>query len=109
MTKTVTDTRVLKKSKSNLVQVRLDDDTKSKLELVLDQLGLTTSQAILMYIKQIVLKKRIPLELTTTTIFDDTELTSEEFQRQQGYLISKLDQGEIMPDFHEKNARAFVF
>lgn len=112
MTNTLTKTKEERKNKSNLIQVRLDDDTKSELELILNQLGLTTSQAVLMYIKQIVMKKRIPIELTTTvttTIFDDTELTKKEFQQQQGYLVSKLDEGEVIPELHENNSRAFVF
>lgn len=102
-----TQTKQIKKS--NLVQVRVDEQTKFELEKVLEKLGLTTSQAILMYIKQIVMKKKIPFELSTTPEYEDRELSQEEFNRLQAYIISQLDKGEEIPEFHEKNTRPFNF
>lgn len=98
-----------KNNKTNLVQVRIDGQTKSELEKILNQLGLTTSQAILMYLKQIVMKKKIPFELSTSPTFEDRELSQEEFERLQAYLIKQMDEGEQIPSFSEKNARPFEF
>lgn len=102
-----TQTKQIKKS--NLVQVRVDEQTKFELEKVLEKLGLTTSQAILMYIKQIVMKKKIPFELSATYEYEDRELSQEEFHRLQAYIISQLDKGEEIPEFNEKNTRPFKF
>lgn len=98
-----------KKSKSSLIQVRLDEKTKSELEQVLNILGLTTSQAVLMYVKQIVLKKKIPFELSATADYEDGELSKEEFRRLTGYLVTQLDEGEKIPEFNENNARPFKY
>jgi addiction module RelB/DinJ family antitoxin len=100
-----------KENKTNLVQVRLDIKTKTELELILDDLGLTTSQAILMYIKQIILKKKIPFELSTLkrSKYDDSELTQDEFNKLQAFYVKELDKDEEIPPFHEKNARPFTY
>jgi DNA-damage-inducible protein J len=100
---------IVKENKSNLIQVRLDDKTKMELESVLSLLGLTTSQAVLMYVKQIVLKKKIPFEISISNDLNYNELSQAEFRRIQGKLVTNLDQGEIIPEFHEKNLSEFKF
>jgi DNA-damage-inducible protein J len=100
---------IVKENKSNLIQVRLDDKTKLELETVLSLLGLTTSQAVLMYVKQIVLKKKIPFEISISNDLNYNELTQEEFRRIQGKLVTSLDRGETIPEFHEKNLTEFKF
>ena len=105
---------VNKKAKSSLIQVRLDSKTKSELDKVLDTLGLTTSQAVLMYLKQIVLKGKIPFELNTNSTklindYEDKEMSQEEFRKMTGYLVNQLDKGEKIPEFNEKNARPFTY
>lgn len=41
--------------------------------------------------------------------FDDSELTQEEFRKMQAALLARLDQGEEIPEFHERNARPYTF
>jgi DNA-damage-inducible protein J len=92
------------KKKSRLIQVRLDPETKTELEQTLSELGLTTSQALLIYIKQIILKKSIPFNLS----LKENNNEQENFQKLQAKIVSKFDKNEIIPDFSEKNARPFV-
>jgi DNA-damage-inducible protein J len=107
--------KTTKKAKSSLVQVRLDDKTKSEVEKILDALGLTTSQAVTIYLKQIVLKRKIPFEINTNTSansnndYDDSEMSQEEFRKMTGYLVGQLDKGEEIPEFNENNARPFTY
>lgn len=39
------------------------------------------------------MKKKIPFELSTTPEYEDRELSQEEFNRLQAYIISQLDKG----------------
>lgn len=45
------------------IQARIDPHTKEKARDVLDKLGMSMSEAIVIYIKQIVLQQGIPFEL----------------------------------------------
>lgn len=46
--------------------IKLDDKTKGEVEAVLDEIGLSTSEAIRIYLKQIALKKAIPFRIDLT-------------------------------------------
>jgi DNA-damage-inducible protein J len=99
-----------KEMKSNLIQVRLDNKTKAELELVLSKLGLNTSQAVLMYIKQIILKNGIPFEITATSNDLNLKETSvEEFRKMTATTVKRLDEGEEIPEMHKKNERPFIY
>jgi DNA-damage-inducible protein J len=104
-----TNIKEKKENKSNLIQVRLDNQTKIELEYILNLLGLTTSQAVLMYIKQIVLKKKIPFELSVLNDYDDSEISQDEFRKMQAKIVQKLDKDEEIPTFHENNLKEFKF
>lgn len=45
------------------IQARIDPDIKAQARSVLDKLGLSMSEAIGIYIRQIVLQQKIPFEL----------------------------------------------
>ena len=45
------------------IQARIDPDIKAQARSVLDKLGLSRSEAIGIYIRQIVLQQKIPFEL----------------------------------------------
>ena len=47
-----------------------------------------------MYSEQIVMNKKIPFELCTTPEYEDRELSQEEFNRLQTYIMSQLGKGE---------------
>ena len=50
-------------TKTASVFIRLEPDTKEQAEMILDQLGISMSNAVSMFIKQIVLQKGIPFEM----------------------------------------------
>jgi DNA-damage-inducible protein J len=95
--------------KTNLLQVRIDETTKTELDAVLDQLGLTTSQAIILYIKQIIINQKIPFELKTKKAFDTSDISQTDQIKIQTQLISKYDEGESIPEFENKNKKKFVY
>ncbi|MHC4478129.1 MAG: type II toxin-antitoxin system RelB/DinJ family antitoxin [Planctomycetota bacterium] len=45
------------------INVRVDAETKSKVQSILDALGMNVSQAILLFLRQIIFNKGIPFEL----------------------------------------------
>ena len=93
------------KNKNSVIQIRIDDTDKKLLEKTLEKLGLTTSQATLMYFKQILLKQKIPMEISTNLHSQD--LGKEEFNMAQSKIIDELDSNEIIPSFSTKNSRPF--
>ncbi len=65
-------------SKTATVHARMEPDLKDKAELVFQELGLTATQAITLFYKQVELRKGLPFDIvipTTTTqhTFDDTD------------------------------------
>ena len=50
-------------SKTAVVTTRIEPELKTEVEAVLNELGLTISQAILLYFKQIALQQGIPFSL----------------------------------------------
>jgi addiction module RelB/DinJ family antitoxin len=101
--------KTISKNKTSLIQVRLDNETKSSVERVLDSLGITTSQAVLMYLKQIVLKQKIPLDISVGKNFDDSNMNQSKFRKVQSNIIKELDKGETIPEINENNSRTFTF
>jgi DNA-damage-inducible protein J len=64
--------------KTATVRARIDGHLKSDVEHVLEKLGLTISEAIVLFMSQIKLKKGIPFEIkipnkTTLKTFNDTD------------------------------------
>lgn len=50
-------------SKSGTVQVRMPEDLKQEVNSILNTLGLTPSEAVLLYYKQIALNHGLPFEI----------------------------------------------
>jgi DNA-damage-inducible protein J len=65
-------------SKTSTVRARIEPDLKNKAEKVFHDLGLTTTQAITLFYKQVELRKGLPFDVvipneTTRPTFDDTD------------------------------------
>ena len=65
-------------SKTATVRARIEPDLKDKAEQVFRKLGLTTTQAITLFYKQVELRNGLPFEIaipneTTSRTFDDTD------------------------------------
>lgn len=60
--KTIKKTKITQKKISNL-QVRLDSEFKKQLEVFFEEFGLTPTQAVVMFLKQVIREQAIPLNL----------------------------------------------
>ena len=74
-------------SKTSTIRARIEPDLKGKAEHIFKQLGLTTTQAITLFYKQVELKKGLPFDVaipnaTTLKTFSDTDAD-------QGIVICK--------------------
>jgi len=63
------------------IYTRVDPDTKEQAETILNQLGIPMSNAIGMFLKQIVIQKGIPFEmkLPSSTPLSISSMTKEQF------------------------------
>ncbi len=64
--------------KTSTIRARIEPDLKGKAEDIFKQLGLTTTQAITLFYKQVELKKGLPFDVaipneTTQKTFSDTD------------------------------------
>jgi len=50
-------------AKTATIRARIEPQLKSEAENILDQLGLTATQAITLFFRQLVLQRRLPFEL----------------------------------------------
>ena len=65
-------------NKTSTVRARIEPDLKNKAEQVFRELGLTTTQAITLFYKQVELRKGLPFDVvipneTTRRAFNDTD------------------------------------
>lgn len=51
------------------ISLRIDDDVKKNAEMTLDEIGLSMSTAITIFLKTVVREQRIPFELTADPFF----------------------------------------
>ena len=75
--------------KDQVIHARISESTKRESEQILSRIGMTISQAVDLYLRQIVLKKAIPFELTAIEKEDEVE--------ELAYLINSVDGGEVPP------------
>jgi len=64
--------------KTSTIRARVEPDLKKKAEHIFRQLGLTTTQAITLFYKQVELRKGLPFDVAITNeitrqTFDDTD------------------------------------
>jgi DNA-damage-inducible protein J len=66
-------------NKSSTIRAQIEPDLKDKAEYIFHQLGLTTTQAITLFYRQVELRKGLPFNITipnktTRHTFDDTDV-----------------------------------
>ena len=78
-------------SKSSTINLRVDEDTKSQARSVFSKLGLTFSQGVMLYLKQVILHKGIPFELNIPN-----ELTAQTLRKSEAgkdlHTVSSVDE-----------------
>lgn len=65
-------------SKTSTVRARIEPEVKEKAEKLFKRLGFTTTQAITMFYKQVIMRKGLPFDVvipntTTLNTFEDTD------------------------------------
>ncbi len=79
------------------VFVRVEPELKEQAEIVLEQLGIPMSNAVGMFLRQIVLQKGIPFEmkLPRTTPLEYSSLTKEQFDKEIEKGMSDVKAGRV--------------
>lgn len=62
------------------INVCVDENTKREVELLLDDMGLTMTAAITMYLKRIIIEQGIPFEISARIPNADTIAAMDEFE-----------------------------
>ncbi len=76
--------------KSEVIHARVQSDIKQQSDDILKSIGITISQAVDLFLRQVVLKKGIPFKLDNEEkILNDTE--------QLAYIINSVDGNEPSP------------
>ena len=71
--------------KTSTIRARIEPDLKGKAEFIFQQLGLTTTQAITLFYKQVELKKGLPFEVAIPN-----ETTRKTFSTYGGIIIAVI-------------------
>ncbi len=80
------------------VYTRVDPETKRQAELILEQLGIPMSNAVGMFLKQIVIQRGIPFEmkLSSTTPLSVGNMTKEQFDAEMLLGMNDIQSGRVI-------------
>ncbi len=65
-------------SKTETIHIRIDSDLKENASCLLEQLGISTSEAIKIFLNQVVLSRGLPFEVKLPKYNEETELAMKE-------------------------------
>jgi DNA-damage-inducible protein J len=86
-------------SKSTNLYVRVEPDVKENAENILSQLGIPMSNAVGMFLKQVILRRGIPFDVTlpASQPLDISMLTEEEFHAELEKGYADIKKGNTLP------------
>ena len=86
-------------NKSTNIYVRVEPDVKETAEIILSQLGIPMSNAIGMFLKQVILRCGLPFDvvLPTAKPTDISMLTEEEINAELEKGFADIDSGNVLP------------
>jgi DNA-damage-inducible protein J len=86
-------------SKSANLYVRIEPDVKENAEMILTQLGIPMSNAVGMFLKQIVLRRGLPFDVTLPAShpLDTSMLTESEFHAELEKGYADIKKGYVRP------------
>jgi len=86
-------------SKSTNLYIRIEPDVKENAETILTQLGIPMSNAVGMFLKQVILRRGIPFDVTlpATDPLDISMLTEEEFHSELEKGFAEIKYGNVIP------------
>lgn len=79
-------------ARTSSMHIRVKPDVKAEVEAILDNLGMTTTEAINIYLRQIILNSGIPFEIKTPQFSDE--------------MLEAIKEAEEM-EKHPKNYKSF--
>jgi len=86
-------------SKSTNLYIRVEPDVKENAETILTQLGIPMSNAVGMFLKQVILRRGMPFDVTLPAAqpLDISLLTEDEFlaELEKGY--ADIEKGNVLP------------
>lgn len=85
-------------TRTSNIYTRVDPETKAQAEEILNQLGIPMSNAIGMFLKQIVLQKGIPFEmkLPSSSPLSVSSLTKEQFDTEMQKGLNDITEGNVI-------------
>ena len=85
--------------KSTNLYVRVEPDVKENAETILSQLGIPMSNAVSMFLKQVILHRGIPFDVTLPSIhpLDISMLSDEEFHADLEKGYADIEKGNVLP------------
>jgi len=86
-------------TKSTNLYVRVEPDVKENAETILTQLGIPMSNAVGMFLKQVILRRGIPFDVTLpmSRSLDISMLTEEEFHAELEKGYADVEKGNVIP------------
>ena len=86
-------------SKSTNLYIRVEPEVKENAETILTQLGIPMSNAVGMFLKQVILKRGMPFDLTLPALqpLDISMLTEEEFHAELEKGYADAERGNVIP------------
>ena len=86
-------------SKSSNLYVRVEPEVKSTAENILTQLGIPMSNAVGMFLKQVILHRGMPFNVTlpTSEPLDISMLTEDEFHAELEKGYADIENGNVFP------------
>ena len=86
-------------TKSTNLYVRVEPDIKENAEMILTQLGIPMSNAVGMFLKQVILRRGIPFDVTlpVSQPLDISMLTEDEFHAELEKGYADIEKGNVIP------------
>lgn len=85
-------------TRTSNIYTRVDPETKAQAEAILNQLGIPMSNAIGMFLKQIVIQRGIPFEmkLPVSTPLSISSMTKEQFDMEMQKGMDDIAEGRVV-------------
>lgn len=77
------------------ISLRIDDDVKKNAETTLDEIGLSMSTAITIFLKTVVREQRIPFELTADPFYSKSNM------EHLNSVVNRIENGEVKLSPHD--------
>ena len=76
--------------KNEVIHARISEDIKKESEIILNNIGMTLSQSIDLFLRQVVLKRGIPFELNEEGIREEFTIDSKNMEWEQNEVLIQI-------------------